>query len=269
MSRPHFGEKFMLFIFAVLSTILTSTHAAEQPGYLKDFNYQVTQLKNVGQAQALENILSKETRSRSICANRAHIWANDLARFKNAKVGKVFIHFTALGKADENGDWAYHVAPYVIVNGQEMVLDPAFDVFGGKPVKLENWTNYFGKSKNCVVLDPVNNPRHLELEKNNLAGDWMTPLEYMGGVRQYPSTEGICYIRKVPMYYHFPADVYGADLLHNGKTEYSTFEKTSFSDEDVLAACQQAMTVKFKLDHSCYDYLGIKKPQSFFQKNFL
>jgi hypothetical protein len=255
----------MQFLLAILA--LVSTAHADQPGFLKDFNYQVTQLKTMGQAQALENSLTTETRNSSICANRAHYWSYELSKFKNIQTGKVFIHFTALGEANENKEWAYHVAPYVVVNGEEMVLDPVFAEFKKRPVKMENWTNHFGKSKNCVVLDPLNNPEHLKLEKNNVGADFITPLdEKTGSARQYPSTLGICYIRKVPMYFQWPSEVYGSDLYRTGDSQYSQFNYESFNEEGVLAACKQAVKWSVQASQSCSDYLGIKAKPGFLQK---
>ena len=228
---------------------------AEEPGYLKDFDYQVAHVSSWAEAHGLEKLMSVETRDRSICSNRAHVWANDLARYRNIKVGKVFLHFTENQNSSSTHDWTYHVAPYVIVKGKEVVLDPVFFVFGGMPVSLENWTNNFAKSKKCIVLDPVNNPEHLALEKNNLASDSMNPLDYNGGVRYYPSGKAKCYIRKVPMYYQYPAEVYGVDLYHSGKNEFASFEKWYFDEASVESACQQAMNFKFKMKHSCSDYL--------------
>lgn len=239
-------------------SIMMSAAHAETPGFLQEFNYQVAEVKTYSDAYALEAILSKDTRNRSICANRAHVWANDLARFRRLNVGKIFIHFTEGNGSTVDSDWTYHVAPYVIVKGKEMVLDPVFYVFGGRPVALEDWTNHFAKSKKCVVLDPINNPAHLELEKNNLNADWMTPLDYKGGSRMYPKTEGTCYIRKVPMYYQYPAEIYGVDLYLSGKKEYSGFELSNFAEGSVLQACQQAMNLEFKAKHSCEDYLNPK-----------
>lgn len=253
-------------VFALFLSIQSFAQAqtpSPTPGYLSDFNYQVSQLKNVGQAQLLENFLTTETRNTSICANRAHQWSYELAKFKNIQTGKVFIHFTALGEANENKEWAYHVAPYVIVKGEEMVLDPSFAVFGKRPVKMEDWTLHFGKSKKCVVLDPANNPNHLKLEMNNVGADYISPLdERTGSARQYPSTEGICYIRKVPMYYQWPSEVYGADLYRSGKSEFAKFNYDAFDLEGVLQACKQAVKWSVQMNQSCADYLGIKKQPS-------
>ena len=233
-------------------------HADSAPGYLPDYQYQVANVSNFAEAQTLFDSETKDTRKNSICSNRADIWSYIMQRDHSVNVGKVFIHFTKEGQADENKQWAYHVAPYVLIKGVEYVLDSAFGVFDGQPVRLTDWTNYFGKSSKCVVLDPTHNPNHLNLEKNNLPNDRVTPLTYVkGGARQYPPTEGICYIRKVPMYYVYPLEVYGADLYLTGHSEYSKFFRTDFDKEELLGACQQAMTLFARVSKSCKNYLGL------------
>ena len=247
----------MILGFGMIAGTASAQTGTSAPGFLADYNYQVAQLSSVSAAQSLMNFESTETRNKSICANRAAVWSFIMRKERNVQVGKVFIHFTKDGQANENKQWSYHVAPYVIVNGEEMVLDSAFSEFNGAPTKLSNWTNYFGKSQNCVVLDPTHNPQHLKYEQNNLPNDFVTPLTYTrGGARQYPTTEGICYIRKVPMYYSFPIEVYGADLALTGKTEYSSYLKQDFVKQDMIDSCKQAMTPAFRRDQSCESYLG-------------
>jgi hypothetical protein len=229
---------------------------AASTGYIADYSYQVASVSS-SQAQSLIDGETRDTSSNSICANRADIWTYIMRKNSAVQTGKVFIHFTKDGQADENKQWAYHVAPFVIVNGEEMVLDSAFDVFHGKPVKLSEWTKYFGKSANCVELDPLHNPAHMKLEQNNLPNDRVNPITYTrGGARQYPSTEGICYIRKVPMYYSYPIQVYGADLALSGQGQYSSFVRNDFDKDEILSACRQALTFGSRLSESCASRLG-------------
>jgi hypothetical protein len=161
----------------------------------------------------------------------------------------VFIHFTKEGQATENKQWAFHVAPYVLVNGEEYVLDGGFGVFNHKPVKLSDWMKYFGKSDRCVVLDPVHDQDHLLLETNNLYP------------RQYPATEGTCYVRKVPMYYLSPVVVDKADHALAGDAQCSDFVQDHFEPIDVLSSCKRAMSMGAQLKTSCSDYLGIHNPE--------
>lgn len=256
--------QFSLFRTALSFIVLTAPvfahgQSSEMPGFLSDYHYQVTNLSSYAEAQALMDTEAPETGNKSICGNRAQVWAYIMNQRKAVQIGKVFIHFTAKGQADENKEWSFHVAPYVMVNGEEVVLDRAFAAFNQKPTPLSNWTNYFGKSTKCVVLDPLHNPTHMNLEHNNLPNDQVDPISYKrGGARQYPSTEGICYIRKVPMYYAFPIDVYGADLALSGQSRFNSYLKSSFSKSDVLDSCKQAMTTSFRMSQSCAKYLGIE-----------
>ncbi len=240
------------------ATTVATPASTPVPGFLPEFQYQVTQFDNMAQAQAAMDIETTDTRQKSICGNRAQIWTYMMRKQANVQAGKVFIHFTKLGTADENKQWDYHVAPYVIVNGKEMVLDHSFDVFKGHPTPLSTWTKYFGKSEKCVVLDPIHNPTHLKYEHNNLSSDKETPLTFSGkGARQYPTTEGICYIRKVPMYYFNPMEVYAVDLYLAGDATYARYLKNDFDQSEVLQACRQAMSIQFRLNQSCNNYLGL------------
>jgi hypothetical protein len=248
----------MKILFLSLSTLFLSLSAfAQAPGYLADFGYQVTNYSSVSEAQSIMDLETRDTKQDSICANRATLWTYIISQKKPVQFGKVFIHLTALGEANEDGNWAYHVAPYVIVNGEEYVLDAGFSEFNGEPVPMSRWTNYFGKSEHCAVLDPQHNPAHLALEKNNLPSDDLTPLTYNGGkARQYPTTESICYIRKTPMYYSFPFQVYGADLFMSGQKQYSEFNRNEFDRNEVFDACLQARVNGLRASHSCAKYLG-------------
>jgi len=260
------------FVFASLLTVGTpAAHAQSQtPGFLSDYQYQVVNLPSIQDAQRLMDLEYTDTRDRSVCANRAEIWSYMIKQKTGMNVGKVFVHFTDKGQADENGEWAYHVAPYVLVNGVEYVLDNGFYVFGHHPVRMTEWENYFGKSPNCVVLDPTHNPAHLALEQNNLPNDSVTPLNYKSGnARQYPSTEGICYVRKVPMYYWFPYQVYGADLYLAGNPEYARYISTDFNPDDVVDACKQASHLGsiFGRENACKKYLGLKEDKPKHERN--
>jgi hypothetical protein len=245
--------------FLSLSPCAHAQGALPLPGYLSDYQYQVANVSS-DEAQALMQTETKQTSDGSICANRADVWSFIMNKQAGTQVGKVFIHFTAEGEANENKQWAYHVAPYILIDGEEYVLDGGFDVFHHQPVKLADWMQYFGKD-NCAVLDPVHNPGDLALEQNDLPNDSVTPLTYTkGGARQYPSENGHkCYIRKAPMYYVYPIDVYAADLALAGQNEYSSYLLSAFDQGDALQACNQALDGFYRMSHSCKSYLGIKK----------
>ena len=242
---------------------------AADPAVLKDFdNYQLTELNSVAEAQTLFNELNREFRVTSICANRAHVWSYDMLRQHGVKSGKIFIHFTPSGRADEDITWAFHVAPYVIVKEKqivdgveqivkkEYVLDAGFGSIRG-PITVQQWSKYFGKSENCVVLDPQNNPEHLKLEDHNSPG--LHPSNrHVNGATQYPMPQGsTCYVRKTPMHYWMPAGVYGNDLYAAGKSEYSIYHLNDFNQSMLVQACKQGIQ-GFPLFKKrwCREYLG-------------
>jgi hypothetical protein len=226
-----------------------ATPPAATPGYLADFDYQVTNFSTYEEAAAAMNLETTETLGKSICENRAEVWSYMMNKTLNINVGKVFILFTDQSDPKEDTEWAFHVAPYVLINGQEYVLDTAFDVFDHMPKPLGEWTTYFSKVPDCAVLDPIHNPDDLAMEANNLAP------------HQYPVTNGhICYLRKMPMYYISPVTVYKSDLaMAQGTT--NNFLETSFDKEDVLSSCRQAMGRGLFSD-PCMKYLGFAKPSN-------
>jgi hypothetical protein len=249
----------MMKFLLILSTFLFSSLSAfaDRPGYLEDFQYHVANFQTFADAQNLMNTELPYFAPMSVCADRAMIWAF-LMRQKGFKVGKVYIFFTHAGRNAENKGWDYHVAPYVLVNGEEYVLDTVFPEFGHRPAKMGTWTQYFGSSDHCVVLDPVHNPAHLKLEQNDLPSDNVTPLTFKrGGVREYPSDEGVCYIRKTPMYYGSPISVYAADLALAGDAQYANFVRTDFNPREVKRSCNDSFPDFRRFPVTCEEYLGL------------
>ncbi|MBC7396942.1 MAG: hypothetical protein H7333_05815, partial [Bdellovibrionales bacterium] len=181
MKTPTSNYRLFLGLTLLTAPLCAHAQSSNAPGFLADYQYQVSNLSSFSEAQALMDTENPYTSDKSICSSRAELWSYIMNRDKKVQVGKVFIHFTALGEANENKEWAYHVAPYVLVNGEEVVMDRAFVEFNQKPTPLANWTQHFGKSQNCVVLDPVNNKNHLRLEQNDLPKDDLTPLTYKKG----------------------------------------------------------------------------------------
>lgn len=247
------------------STSFAQVQSVTMPGYLADYHYQVA---NVTQDEAQAAMKSERTdfQRDSVCADRAELWTYVMQDKFNISPGKVFIHFTDEGLPKEDKQWAYHVAPYVIVDGEEMVLDSGFSVFKGRPVKLTEWMKYFGKSDACKVLDPTHNKADLALEQNNLpfdqdeSGNPLTPLNYTdGAARQYPATDGaICYVRKVSPVYRYPKDVYAADLALSGQHVYDKFLMKTFDKDEVSFSCNGVIS-RWRakaIAGECSKYLG-------------
>lgn len=239
-------------------------NAQAEVSILPDYdNYEISEV-TPAQASALFASLNRDFRSNSICANRAHVWAYDMLRNNGIKSGKAFIHFTPSGLADEDITWAYHVAPYIIVNDNgvktEMVLDAGFGSIRG-PITMSQWSKYFGKSANCVVLDPQNNPEHLRLEDRSSPG--LHPNNRrVNGAMQYPTPAGsTCYLRKTPMHYWMPYIVYGNDLYRSGRSEYSIYQTRDFNSAQLVQACKNGLSSNgliFNKRKYCREYLGFE-----------
>lgn len=147
---------------------------------LFDELYMPTDVGSYETANALFVRLTTNTRNKSQCYQRAHLWAYSMASESNVKSMKAFLFFTKRYIREYNYEWWFHVAPYVIANGTEYVLDRTFT---RQPLEMKAWTDRFISSR--VVCPAVE--RYSDYELNQEA--------------QY------CYLRKVPMYYYQPLNV--------------------------------------------------------------
>lgn len=107
-------------------------------------------ITNLSSDVAIENLfkrLTKKTRRKSQCYNRAHMWSWQLNQLKfnerRIQTGKVWIYFTKKYIRTYRYKWWFHIAPYLKVNGQERVMDRTF--FDG-PVPVQTWTDKFIKT---------------------------------------------------------------------------------------------------------------------------
>jgi len=130
--------------------------------------------------------MNEGDKKRSECFKRAHIWAYDLWSQLKITSQKVFIFYTERNSAYYTGDrkrWEFHVAPLVIINGSEYVLD---GTFMEKPIPLKEWVAHFIMSPNITC--PVIN-KYKEYDNDN--AQWSR----------------LCYIMKTPMHYFSPVDI--------------------------------------------------------------
>lgn len=220
---------------------------------LPTFNYKLSSIERSKMVRAFRelNLGDNSTRKSSICSNRAHFWAYDLYRRWNIQSGKIFVFYTnrLLSKKDE--EWWYHVAPYVVSDGKEFVLDAGFRGDFKRIPTLKEWIQYFaydikplsnesseyasGDYSRCKEIDP-NTDRDL--------------LSLMELTEMLPNSKGRCYYYKAPMYYLTPYSLYEHHIEKN-------VSYTSFDIDDILAACKRSVPrLKFNF---CYDYLGIDK----------
>lgn len=146
-----------------------------------------TDLKSVEKAtEVFNNMLNDGDKSRSQCFKRAHMWSYDMWSKSGINSQKLFIFWSKRYQILEEFDWWFHVAPMVVVNGEEYVMD---GTFMKKPIPVLEWRNYFMKTDKitCPVVDTFQ-----EIE----AQHWTR----------------LCFLMKVPMYHLSPLDIQFRDL---------------------------------------------------------
>lgn len=82
-----------------------------------------------------------DTRDRSQCYNRAHVWSYELHKYYNIGTMKNWMFFTRRYIREYNYHWWFHVTPYTLVHGKgQVTLDRKFM---RAPMPIEEWKNYF------------------------------------------------------------------------------------------------------------------------------
>ena len=102
------------------------------------FAFEVTPVRDNNSLSELFRLLRKNDREKSQCFERAHFWAYQMYREKSVHSQKAFVYFTRKYTQLINGQWWFHVAPLVTMNGEQYSLDPEFL---DRPVTLEAWKN--------------------------------------------------------------------------------------------------------------------------------
>jgi hypothetical protein len=227
----------------ILLALLTSSVLAAGPGHIADFNYQLTDIAQKGLTK--EHLFSSMMRNNvdlehSICSNKAHVWAYEFSRRYNVEVGKIFMFFGSSVWENESKGWMYHVAPYVVENGQEYVMEASYpsDVTAPLTVNewLENETDGRIKAHNCKeIFASDKDLTQYFYERYNL------PEIRSNG------KGAVCYFRKVPEYYWYPASIALHDLKKDIDGNEIEFNPTDFDQDDVLEACVEITSSKLGL----------------------
>lgn len=159
-----------------------------------------------------KGMLNDGDRRRSQCFKRAHMWSYDMWSKMGISSQKIFIFYTQRYIQLEDFEWWFHVAPVVVVKGEDYVLDGTFMT---KPITVREWQNYFIKSEklNCPVAGNYD-----EYTKNQ----W----------------NRLCFLMKVPMYFFSPLDIENRDTkniprnhwvlgeLQDARRAFKGFEET-------------------------------------------
>lgn len=162
--------------FTLLPQSLSETSISSQ----KIDKFEPTNLSTIDEAKNLFAKMDGNTRRRSQCFNRAHIWAYEWNSQLGINSQKVFLFFTSRYIRRENYKWWFHVSPFVLVNSQEMVMDRSFT---RGPLDMKSWTDVFMSSKaTCPTVS-----QYSQYRQNQSAQD--------------------CYLIKTSMYYWEPNDI--------------------------------------------------------------
>ncbi|MBA2406050.1 MAG: hypothetical protein H0V66_14840 [Bdellovibrionales bacterium] len=227
------------FIAAVVMCSLTPAFAA---GYLKDFDYQLTDIASKGLTK--ESLFNKTKTDfmdleKSICANRAHVWGYDLFRFNKINTGKIFIFFGASiwTKSDKHG-YMYHVAPYIVENGTEYVMESSYPSEMKTPVTVEEWieSETYNRVKGSDCLE-------ITAEDTDLT-EYFYARQTLPEKRANGKPGARCYIRKVPGHYWFPTSIALHDLKKDADGKKVDYNPQTFDVADVVEACIETASSK-------------------------
>ena len=123
---------------------VTNLSQALYSSYISDFSDDY-ELSNLMQT------MRRDTRSKSQCYNRAHVWSYELhRRYQNGRriqTGKMWIFFTRRYIREYKYKWWFHIAPFLTVNGEPKVIDRSYS---NGPQNERTWTNMFmGNNAAC------------------------------------------------------------------------------------------------------------------------
>lgn len=156
-----------------------------------------TDLPSEGEASRIFSGMNRSYYSKTECTDRAHVWTYEELKKNNLVSRKVFLFFTNTYIRKYRYNWWFHVSPYVLVQGNERVMDRRYT---GSPRSMKSWTDIFIHSKKTC---PVNTYRYYRSNKNG------------------PEH---CVLVKADMYYRLPYHVRMLEDYGRRKTQFSTSE---------------------------------------------
>lgn len=104
--------------------------------------YEATSLLDMENASKVFSSMRRDTRRRSQCYNRAHVWTYEIFNKYRFKSRKLWLFFTSRYIREYRYKWWFHVTPAVLVDGsfEDVALDRQF---ASKPLPLTDWKNIF------------------------------------------------------------------------------------------------------------------------------
>ena len=175
---------------------------------LNDYISDVDTMEN---AQSIFESMRQDTKKKSQCYNRAHAWSweiynTKLHQGKKVQPGKIWIFFTKKYVRDYKYKWWFHIAPYLKVNKEDMVIDREYS---NTPQNERQWTNtYISDQSHCPQV-----ARYSDYKNNQ----WSS----------------YCYVMKTSVHYWQPFNIENA--------EKRNFNKAGWRDSEVQAAYNNAV----------------------------
>ena len=164
--------------------LLNESLVDEAPANSPEKNNFSASVLDMATAQTVFDEMDGATKWRSQCFNRAHGWAYDMHRKFDVSSQKVFIFFTSKYVKQYKYKWWFHVAPFVLVQDENMSIERVMDVtYMDVPPTMRDWTNYF--MYNDAPCKSVNT--YSEYRRNQQAE--------------------FCYLIRANMYYRSPRDL--------------------------------------------------------------
>jgi hypothetical protein len=214
------------FILFFMISLISFSARAQNVTHLPDFDYDLTDIKGIASVDELYESLRSDVNfdpHRSNCLYRANIWSYQMLKTNQIKSGKVFLFYTWSPKSPSSATygitgegWWFHVAPYVVFDGKEYVLEKTEKAT--QPMLLEDWEKLHTNGSTCRELQV---PQDKELYSFLKTRESITLVDVP------------CYIRKTPMNYMSPRDVYNKDILNTPVT---------LTEPEIYWACRETMS---------------------------
>lgn len=233
--------------------LMVSLSAFSADVRLKDYNWTVTDIASRGYTK--EVLFSRMDRQfikpgKSICSNRALMWANDFKNNQGLDTAKIFLFYTKKKGDVSLKTWWYHVAPMVNERGNLWVMDAGFGSWLNSPMTKEQWLFKFANSNNCKEI----NANETEL------------VEYIFRGQTFPHQTSYgyydCYYKITPHTIWTP-EVLATNLLgrdSNGRP--ARVERDEINANELYQACIEATTTSIGYamganKKECKRYAGI------------
>lgn len=128
-------------------------------------------ITNLSSSYDADNIFREQrtdTRQKSQCYNRAHVWSWEMSRQnyngRSIQPGKIWVFFTQRYIRNYRYKWWFHISPYLNVNNELVVMDKSFT---SSPISERAWTNRFVRSEAaCPVV-----AKYTDYRNNQYAND--------------------------------------------------------------------------------------------------